>query len=194
MEFVKPDKPDATVSVSGLPFIDVPALARKDYQMSFFTYREGQYQTKVGPPPASETLSEILVPAWLVFQVTFQNATSGEYLFYLVTFESLPAGPLSTVELVATVREKVSGSVTVENPLSSATCLTLECKCPEISAPAEHTLPGESKVGFTPVPPRALRTPRAAGFPPVAETREGSRATLDGLNALVKVKPSLSHL
>lgn len=47
MEFVKPDKPDATMSISGLPFIDVPALARKDYQMSFFTYREGQYQTKV---------------------------------------------------------------------------------------------------------------------------------------------------
>lgn len=103
--------------------------------------------------------------------MTFQNATSGEYLFYLVTFESLPAGPLSTVELVATVREKVSGSVTVENPLSSATCLTLECKCPEISAPAEHTVPGESKVGFTLVPSHGLKKQRAADFFPFAETQ-----------------------
>lgn len=47
MEFLKPDKPDATMSITGLPFIDVPALARKDYKMSFFTYREGQYHTKV---------------------------------------------------------------------------------------------------------------------------------------------------
>ena len=47
MEFLKPEKPDATVSITGLPFIDVPALARKDYKMSFFTYKEGQFHTKV---------------------------------------------------------------------------------------------------------------------------------------------------
>eukprot|EP00066_Takifugu_rubripes_P027985 XP_011617251.1 PREDICTED: hydrocephalus-inducing protein homolog [Takifugu rubripes] len=123
MEILKPDRPDATVSIGGLPFIDVPALATKDYRMSFFAYREGQFLTKV----------------------TFQNATSGEYLFYLVSFENLAAGPLSTLELVATVREKVSASVTVENPLSKATCLTTECKCPEISTPSQHTVPGESK-------------------------------------------------
>lgn len=47
MEILKPDRPDATVSITGLPFIDVPALAKKDYKMCFFTYREGQYHTKV---------------------------------------------------------------------------------------------------------------------------------------------------
>lgn len=85
--------------------------------------------------------------------MTFQNAASGEYSFYLVSFESLPAGLLSTLELVATVREKVSASVTVENPLSKATCLTMECKCPEISAPSQHTVPGKSKVGISPLVP-----------------------------------------
>lgn len=85
--------------------------------------------------------------------MTFQNATSGEYLFYLVSFENLAAGPLSTLELVATVREKVTTSVTVENPLSKATCLTTECRCPEISTPAQHTVPGESKVGTVPYAP-----------------------------------------
>lgn len=47
IEILKPDKPDATVSLKGLGYIDVPALAKTDYKMSFFTYREGQYNTKV---------------------------------------------------------------------------------------------------------------------------------------------------
>lgn len=156
MEILKPDRPDATVSIGGPPFIDVPALASKDYQMSFFAYREGQYLTKVRPGPQTpHTLVSRLgsFHSDLTLQVTFQNATSGEYLFYLVSFENLAAGPLSTLELVATVREKVSASVTVENPLSKATCLTTECRCPEISTPSQHTVPGESKVGRVPSVP-----------------------------------------
>lgn len=47
IEILKPDKPDATVSLKGLEYIDVPALAKRDYKISFFTYREGQYNTKV---------------------------------------------------------------------------------------------------------------------------------------------------
>lgn len=47
IEILKPDKPDPTVSLKGLEFIDVPALAKRDYKMSFFAFREGQYHTKV---------------------------------------------------------------------------------------------------------------------------------------------------
>lgn len=47
IEILKPEKSDATVSLKGLGYIDVPALAKKDYKMSFFTYKEGQYNTKV---------------------------------------------------------------------------------------------------------------------------------------------------
>lgn len=47
IEILKPDKPDATVSLKGLEYIDVPALAKRDYKMSFFTFREEQYNTKV---------------------------------------------------------------------------------------------------------------------------------------------------
>lgn len=46
-EILKPDKLDDTVSLKGLKYIDVPALAKRDYQMSFFTFREGQYSAKV---------------------------------------------------------------------------------------------------------------------------------------------------
>ncbi|XP_045894223.1 hydrocephalus-inducing protein homolog [Micropterus dolomieu] len=127
MEILKPDRPDPTVSLKGLEYIDVPALAKRDYKMSFFTYREGQYNTKV----------------------TFCNVVSGEYLFYLVTFKATSPGVLSTIELVTAVRQAASATVQVENPLTTATCLTTECKCPDISAPPQHTVPGQSKSSLT---------------------------------------------
>lgn len=79
-------------------------------------------------------------------QVTFRNVVSGEHLYYLVTFEATSPGILSTVKLVAAVRQRTSATVQVENPLTSATCLTTDCKCPDISAPPQHTVPGQSKV------------------------------------------------
>ncbi|XP_076588631.1 hydrocephalus-inducing protein homolog [Chaetodon auriga] len=127
IEMLKPDKPDAAVSLKGLEYIDVPALAKRDYKMSFFTYREGHYNTKV----------------------TFRNVVSGEYLFYLVTFEATSPGVLSTIKLVTAVRQTASATVQVENPLTTATCLNTECKCPDISAPPQHTVPGQSKGTLT---------------------------------------------
>ncbi|KAI3370851.1 hypothetical protein L3Q82_007368 [Scortum barcoo] len=123
IEILKPDRPDATVSLKGLEYIDVPALAKREYKMSLFTYREGQYNTKV----------------------TFRNMVSGEYLFYLVTFKATSPGVLSTIELETTVRRTASATVQVENPLTTATCLSTECKCADISAPPQHTVPGQSK-------------------------------------------------
>ncbi|XP_042266839.1 hydrocephalus-inducing protein homolog isoform X2 [Thunnus maccoyii] len=122
-EILKPDKADATVSLKGLDYIDVPALAKRDYKLSFFTYRDGHYSTKV----------------------TFHNEVSGEYLFYLVNFKATSPRALSTIELVTAVRQRASATVHVENPLTIATCLTTECKCPDISAPPQHIVPGQSK-------------------------------------------------
>ncbi|XP_059190373.1 hydrocephalus-inducing protein homolog [Centropristis striata] len=122
-EILKPDKPDATVSLDGLEYIDVPALASRDYKINFFTYREGQYNTKV----------------------TFCNEVSGEYLYYLVNFKATSPGVVSTIELQTAVRQTASAAVQVENPLTTVTCLTTECKCPDISAPPQHTVPGQSK-------------------------------------------------
>ncbi|KAM8849594.1 hydrocephalus-inducing protein homolog isoform 2-T2 [Spinachia spinachia] len=123
MEILKPDKHDATVSLKGLGSIDVPASASLNYNMSFFSFREGHYNTKV----------------------TFVNEVSGDYLFYLITFKATPPGVLSTIELLTAVRQTASATVQVENPLTTVTYLTTECKCPEISAPPQHTVPGRSK-------------------------------------------------
>ncbi|XP_030613884.1 hydrocephalus-inducing protein homolog isoform X2 [Archocentrus centrarchus] len=123
LEILKPDKPDATVSLEGIKFIDVPAHAKRDYEMSFFTYTEGQRDTKV----------------------TFRNDETGEYLFYLVTFKATSPGVLSAIELVTPVRRVASASIQVENPLTTAVCLTTECKCRDIIVPPQHTVPRQSK-------------------------------------------------
>uniref|UniRef100_A0A8D3BS88 HYDIN axonemal central pair apparatus protein n=1 Tax=Scophthalmus maximus TaxID=52904 RepID=A0A8D3BS88_SCOMX len=118
IEILKPGKPDATVSLKGQEYIDVPALAKRNYKMSYFTYREGQHNTKV----------------------TFRNEATDEYLFYIVTFKATPPGVLATIELVTTVRRTTSATVQVENPLT-----TNESKCADINAPPQHTVPPQSK-------------------------------------------------
>ncbi|KAM9376112.1 hydrocephalus-inducing protein-like [Pholidichthys leucotaenia] len=122
-EIINTDKSDAVVSLEGLKYIEVPGLAKREYRLSVFIYREGQYNTKV----------------------TFRNEETGEYLFYLITFKATSPGILSTIELVTAVRQVASATVQVENPLSTAVCLTTECKCPDICVPPQHTIPGKSK-------------------------------------------------
>nr|XP_029134421.1 hydrocephalus-inducing protein homolog [Labrus bergylta] len=138
MEILKPDKTDATMSLKGLEYIDVPALTKRDYKMSFFAYKEGHFNTKV----------------------TFSNVTSGEYLFYLVTYKVTSPGVLSEIKLETAVRRTALATVEVENPLTTATCLSTECNCPDISAPTQHTVPGQSKssLSFEYKPLRAGRS------------------------------------
>ncbi|XP_037834213.1 hydrocephalus-inducing protein homolog [Kryptolebias marmoratus] len=123
LEIIKPDKTDATVSLKGQKYIEVLALAKKDYTVSFFAYKEGNYNTKV----------------------TFCNELTGEYLFYLINFKVKPPGVLSTISLESTVRQVTSGTVHMENPLTAAACFTSECKCGDISAPPQLTVPGQSE-------------------------------------------------
>lgn len=44
---IKPERPDSTISLKGLDYVDVSGLATKDYKVSFFTYKEGLYNAKV---------------------------------------------------------------------------------------------------------------------------------------------------
>ncbi|CAJ1057601.1 hydrocephalus-inducing protein homolog [Xyrichtys novacula] len=97
MEILNPDKTDATVSLSGFEYIDVPSLSKRDYKMCFYTYKEGQFNTKV----------------------MFQNRTSGEYLFYLVSFKVTSPGVISSIELETAVRWMILATVQVENPLTT---------------------------------------------------------------------------
>ncbi|XP_068168771.1 hydrocephalus-inducing protein-like [Antennarius striatus] len=126
-EILKPDKPDPTVSIKGVNFIEVPALAKINYKLSSFIYREGQYDIKV----------------------TFHNMESGEYLFYLVSLEVTSPRVMSTKKLVTAVRQKTSTTIEMENPLVIASCLTTECKCHDIIVQPQHIVPGQSKYSLT---------------------------------------------
>uniref|UniRef100_A0AAV2L4X0 Uncharacterized protein n=1 Tax=Knipowitschia caucasica TaxID=637954 RepID=A0AAV2L4X0_KNICA len=161
LEFLKPDKPDATVSLSGLDVIDVPALTKKDYKLSFHAYKTGQYKIKVTfhNEESGEYLfylitfkitSSVHVQSTIELVVTFHNEESGEYLFYLIIFKITSSVHVqSTIELVTTVRQPVSATVHTENPLPTNVCLTTECKCADISVPLHHTVPGHSKDSLT---------------------------------------------
>ncbi|XP_066540500.1 hydrocephalus-inducing protein homolog isoform X2 [Hoplias malabaricus] len=123
VEMTKPERPDSTVSLKGLDYVDVPALAKRDYKISFFSYKEGQYNAKV----------------------TFRNEVTGEYLFYYLTFKATPAGVISAVEMVAAARQTTTASVTVDNPLPTNAVFSTECRNMDISMPSQLQVAAQSK-------------------------------------------------
>lgn len=47
VEMLKPEKPDLSVTLKGLDYIDVLSASKKDYKLNFFSYKEGLYTAKV---------------------------------------------------------------------------------------------------------------------------------------------------
>ena len=47
VEMLKPEKPDLSVTLKGLVYIDVLSASKKDYKLNFFSYKEGLYTAKV---------------------------------------------------------------------------------------------------------------------------------------------------
>ncbi|XP_015224105.2 hydrocephalus-inducing protein homolog isoform X3 [Lepisosteus oculatus] len=127
VETLKPDKTDITTTLKGLDFIDVPALAKRDYKLTFFSYKEGVFNGKV----------------------TFRNEITQEYLFYYVNFKATAPGIMKTIEMVTPVRQSHSATVTVENPLPTPLSFTTECKSTEISVPSQLTVPAQSEGTLT---------------------------------------------
>ncbi|KAK0151856.1 Hydrocephalus-inducing [Merluccius polli] len=123
IEILKPEKPDGTVVLKGLDYVDMAPLAAKDYKLSFYSYKEGLVHAKV----------------------TFRSEASGEYLFYALSFRATRTAVTAAVELSAPVRQTASASVRLENPLAAPVSLAAECTCPDISVPLQCTVPGQSK-------------------------------------------------
>ncbi|XP_075796761.1 hydrocephalus-inducing protein homolog isoform X3 [Pelodiscus sinensis] len=123
VDVIKPEKLDVTTTLKGLDYMEVPASARKDYKLTFFSYKEGLFSAKV----------------------TFRNEGTQEYLFYLVTFKAIPSGPVSTIDLVTPVRQSTCSSIKVENPLPSLVAFTTDCRVPDISLPPQFVVPAQSE-------------------------------------------------
>ncbi|KAM4672094.1 hydrocephalus-inducing protein homolog [Amazona ochrocephala] len=119
----KPEKLESSFVLQGLEHIDVPGSAKKDYQLTFLSYKE------------------VVINA----VVTFLNEETGEYLFYKVTYKATASEPISTVEITTTVRQRVSSTVKVDNPLSIPVTFAIDCKMPDVSVPSQFTVPAQSE-------------------------------------------------
>ncbi|XP_067327017.1 hydrocephalus-inducing protein homolog [Anolis sagrei] len=123
VDMLKPERLEVTTTLKTLDYLEVPASAKKDHKLTFFSYREGMFSAKV----------------------TFRNESTQEFLFYLVTFKATPCGPLGTIELTTPVRQLVSSSLKVENPLGSPVTFNTDCKVPDINMPSQFTVPAQSE-------------------------------------------------
>ncbi|XP_068024510.1 hydrocephalus-inducing protein homolog [Melanerpes formicivorus] len=95
VDILQPEKLESSPVLKGLEALEVPGSARRDYKLTFLSYTEGVFNTKV----------------------TFLNEVTKEYLFYLVTFKATPAGPPSTVGVSRALGQRVSCSARVAKPL-----------------------------------------------------------------------------
>ncbi|XP_065519826.1 hydrocephalus-inducing protein-like, partial [Lathamus discolor] len=111
IDMLKPENLESSSVLQGCSYIDVPSSAKKDYQLTFFSYKEGVYRAKV----------------------TFLNETTGEYLFHMVTFKVMASGPIGTVEMSTAIRQRVSSTVKVDNPLPVPVTFAINCKVPDVS-------------------------------------------------------------
>ena len=48
IEMIKPEKLDRSVTLTGADYIEVPALGSKDFELKYFSFKEGQFHAKVG--------------------------------------------------------------------------------------------------------------------------------------------------
>ncbi|NXL46323.1 HYDIN protein, partial [Podilymbus podiceps] len=123
VDILKPDNLESSSVLQGLEYIDVPGSAKKDYKLTFLSYKEGIFSTTV----------------------TFLNEVTEEYLFYMVTFKATASGPISTVEMTTAVRQRVSSTVKVDNPLPVPVTFAIDCKVPDVNVPPHFTVPAQSE-------------------------------------------------
>ncbi|NXE09199.1 HYDIN protein, partial [Lophotis ruficrista] len=123
VDVLKPENLESRSVLQGLEYIDVPGSAKKDYKLTFLSYKEGVFNT----------------------MVTFLNEVTKEYLFYMVTFKATASGPISTVEMTTAVRQRVSSTVKVDNPLPVPVTFAIDCKVPDVSVPPHFTVPARSE-------------------------------------------------
>nr|XP_012627881.1 hydrocephalus-inducing protein homolog isoform X3 [Microcebus murinus] len=126
VEMLKPEKPDLSVTMKGLDYIDVLSGSKKDYKLNFFSYKEGLYTAKV----------------------IFRNEVTSEFLYYTVSFRVIPSGVIKTIEMVTPVRQNASASIKVENPLPYSVTFSAECRLADMSMPSQFTVPANSEGTF----------------------------------------------
>ena len=92
---IRPGDAGRAYSFRGADRVDVPALNDRDYKLTFYGYTTGKATAAV----------------------VFTNEATGEYIEYGVEVDVTEPGVMRTIPLFATVRQSVTETITVENPL-----------------------------------------------------------------------------
>ncbi|KAJ3416712.1 hypothetical protein HDV05_000542 [Chytridiales sp. JEL 0842] len=116
-------KPDASVILKGLDFIDVPPLLTREYKLNFYSYKEGVTNAKI----------------------IFKNEQTQEFSFYNLAFKSTPPGVISTMEMSTTVRQLCSKEVTISNPLAIPVTFNAVCSNPDVSVTHSFSIQPKSE-------------------------------------------------
>ncbi|XP_027261798.1 hydrocephalus-inducing protein homolog isoform X2 [Cricetulus griseus] len=127
VEMLKPEKPDLSVTLKGLDYIDVLSGSKKDYKLNFFSHKEGLYTAKV----------------------IFRNEVTNEFLYYTMSFRVTPSGIIKTIQMTSSVRQSASASIKLENPLPYSVTFSTECKLNDISLPSQFSVPANSEGTFS---------------------------------------------
>ncbi|KAM8983701.1 hydrocephalus-inducing protein-like isoform 1-T1 [Ara ararauna] len=151
IDMLKSENLENSSVLQGSSYIDVPSSARKDYQLTFLSYEEGVFIAKV----------------------TFLNETTREYLFHMVTFKVVALGPIGIVKMSTAVRQRVSSTVKVDNPLPVPVTFDINCEVPNVSVPQHFTVPAQSKANLV-LEYQPLKTGESTGHPVLQNSNLGS--------------------
>jgi hydrocephalus-inducing protein len=121
-------KTEQGIFIKGANTIDVSSNSSKEYKLSFKSLKETPYN----------------------FKITFENVDNKEYIFYIINVTMTPAKTFKEVELVGQVRDIVTGSFTINNPLNTDVTIPQEQIIIENEyltlSPDIITIPAESEV------------------------------------------------
>ncbi|KAK4880159.1 hypothetical protein RN001_008305 [Aquatica leii] len=81
-------------------------------------------------------------------KVTFKNKDTKEYLFYEISLNVMKCLPLDVITLSTCLRQPISHSLTLENPLKYSVTFTIKASVPELSYPPTITVKAHSKHEF----------------------------------------------
>jgi hydrocephalus-inducing protein len=120
------DPNDESVIIKGVPSLDVPPGATREYKVNFFAYKEGK----------------------ITGTVHFTNEATKEYQFYSLGFNVKPAKEIASYEMRTSARVRKSQEIIINNPLSKQVTLASKVDNPDVIVPATVVLPpkGPGKV------------------------------------------------
>jgi hydrocephalus-inducing protein len=117
-DYIKPDKPDASIELSGKNVVHIPPLAQLDYQFLFKALREKE------------------VNSVFVYRVVFRNEDTSEYQYYDLQYRLTKGPSFQSKTIISQVRTLRRESVKILNPLQTAVSMT----CTLQGATSELTL------------------------------------------------------